>query len=217
MSRCWSNRSAIVVARGTADATPVSARIPLQFQIQPSETLERAELPIDRLRGPDFLYVVGLLALYQQRPGDFIAARTETGELVAIGLMSYADRFTLLDRAAPSLYHPIAADECWTEAHYVLPEFRNQHILGAVLAAERAHLAQHGYARALAMIDTDNIPSLRAFGREGYEPTGALRRDIRRWNRLSTRFERVDATTDSKWRSIVAPPDTPRLRRTGLA
>jgi GNAT superfamily N-acetyltransferase len=203
LTRCWSNRTAIVVARSTEHNRLATAQIPLAFEIAPSEQLDDTELRLDRLRGADLLYVNGLLHLYRQSPGDLIAARTPDGKLVAVGLMSYSDRFTLLERAAPALHHSIAPDECWTEAHFVLPEFRKQNILGAMLAAEREHLAKRGVRRALATIDMQNGPSLRAFGREGYKPTGTVRRDTRRLNRFSASFGQMDESIAAKWREMT--------------
>lgn len=203
--RIWSNRVAIIVARSTEASVTASTSLPLSFSIVASGDVDPNEILTETLRGADLLYVDSMLRLFKQEPGDAIVVRTSDDRLVAVGLMSYADRHEALERAAPSLYHRLAPDECWTEAHYVVPQYRKMKILGATLAAERTYLYEQGYRRVLAVIDVANTPSLRAFSREGYQPTGVIRRDTYRLNRLTTRFSPSDDETDNRWRGATSP------------
>lgn len=197
--RLWSTRVALMVSSETDPRPSKPPRIPLSFSVMPSEQVDGSELGTAARQGADVLYIEGLIRMYRDGPGDAIVARASDGVLVAVGLMSYADRHETLDAAAPGLHHRLSPDECWTEAHYVPPAYRNKGVIAAVLAEERDYLRRHGVRKVYAVIDSTNLPSLRAFAREGYEPTGVIRLDRYRLNRYTSRFTVLDDRTRAVW------------------
>ena len=68
-----------------------------------------------------------------------------------------------------------------------------------LLAEEREYLRRHGVRKAYAVIDTANVPSLRAFARAGYAPTGVIRVDRYRLNHVTSRFTDLDDSTRDRW------------------
>lgn len=201
--RCWSTRVAIIVSRDTEPTASRPSKLPLTFSVIPSTELDEREFPPSTRSGADLLYIDGLLRVYGHAPGDAIVGRTSDGKLVVVGLMSDAARYGALEEAAPGLYLKPQADECWTEAHYVMPEYRNQGVMAATLAAERAHLRERGILKVKAVIDSENAPSLRAFARERYDPTGTVRRDQYRLNRFTAEFTDMDDQTRERWRAAT--------------
>jgi hypothetical protein len=201
--RLWSTRVAVLVSRDTSTPARALARIPLSFSVVPSEQVDPSEFKTGARQGTDMLYIEGLVRMYRRGPGDAMVARASDGALVGVGLMSYADRHEVLDAAAPGLYHRLSSDECWTEAHYVLPEYRSLRALAGILAAERAYLQRRGVRKVFAVIDTTNVPSLRAFARSGHEPTGVIRLDRYRLNRYTSRFVVIDDRTLTRWQRAV--------------
>jgi RimJ/RimL family protein N-acetyltransferase len=201
--RAWSTRVAVVVSSSTEPRPSTPARLPLTFAVVPSETIDAREFDLPVRRSADVLYIEGMLRMYRLAPGDAMVARTTDGKLAGVGLMSYADRHDRLEVAAAGLYYRLPPHECWTEAHYVLPEFRNQGVIAAVLAAERDHLRARGVRTAMAVIHSGNARSLHAFARAGYTPTGVVRLDRYRFGRFATRFTRMDERTREQWRQAA--------------
>jgi GNAT superfamily N-acetyltransferase len=197
--RCWSTRMAIAIACDTEPREGVSAGLPLTFSVIPCTDIDERELSASACRGADLLFVEGLIRMYRKGPGEAIVARTASGTLAAVGLMSCADRCKELNAAAAGLYVPLAPDECWTEATYVLPAYRNQQVMTAILAAERDYLRERGIRSVYAIVDCSNAASLRAFARAGYAPTGMVRRMTCRFNRWAIRFGAIDEASLQRW------------------
>jgi RimJ/RimL family protein N-acetyltransferase len=198
-TRLWSTHFAVIVAAETSMQTSDAAEIPLSYSFVPSEQLDASELDRASVRGSDALYVEGLARLYGQAAGDAIVARTPEGALVAVGLVSYPDRHARLDAMAPGLHQQLAPDACWTEAHYVLPEYRRKRVMAGVLEAERSFLNGRGIRTVYALIESRNEASLRVFARAGYRPTGIVSSYRYRLNRLATRSVAIDAPTSARW------------------
>ena len=205
--RLWSTRVAVMVAAEIAPTDDPTDRlppnIPLDFEIVPSAAVDGRELGVETARGAELLYLEGLLRMYGFSPGDAMVARTQGGDLVAVALLSPSDRSAALELAAPGYYPPITADECWTEAHYVIPAYRNRRVMTTVLAEERNYLRGCGIRRAIAVIESTNQASLRAFARAGYEPTGLVRLDRYRLNRYSGRFTALDDETRDRLQRLI--------------
>jgi RimJ/RimL family protein N-acetyltransferase len=216
--RCWSTRASIIVSSDTKPREMVTSKLPLSFSVAACPDLDVQEFALSSLRGADLLFAEGLLRFYRQCPGDIIVARTSTGALAAVGLLSYSDRHQMLDAAAPGLYPRLPSNECWTEAFYVMPEYRNRGVMAATLAAVRALLNKKGIHRMHAIIGSTNARSLRAFARAGYEPAGTMRLDRFRLNRFSTRFIILDDKIRERWRqaTLGAHPRTAVTGGTGF-
>jgi RimJ/RimL family protein N-acetyltransferase len=198
-TRVWSDHVAVIVAAETEMRTSEAAAIPLAYSFVPSEQLDARELDRKSVRGGDTLYVEGLARLYGQAPGDAIIARTPEGALVGVGLISYPDRHERLDAGAPGLHQQLPPHACWTEAHYVLPEYRGKRVMTGILEAERVYLHDQGIRTVYALIESRNEASLRVFARAGYRPTGVISCYRYRLNRLATRTVAIDERTQARW------------------
>lgn len=197
--RAWSTRIAIIVASGTEPRPPLRDDPPLDFSVLASGAVDEREVASEALRGADLLYAEALIRMYRHRPGVAMQARDVGGGLVGMGLMLTADPHERPDAVPPGSYPGSSPDECWTEAHFVVPTRRGLRVLGRLLDAERDYLRERGFRSAFASIDSANVASLRAFARAGYEPTGVVRVDRYRLNRYTGRLAALDGRTQGRW------------------
>lgn len=205
-ARLYSNLLAIEIAAETAGASPIDPGIEVVVRRESSANLLDIANTLRHARGEDFLFLRGLERMRQCDPGHAYVARLPDGEIVASLFAHDRAARDRLERMTPGIYAPIAADEVLTEGVYCWPRFRRLGVPSHLLTTTLKLLADSGVARALAVIETSNVASLRAFARAGYVPTGVVRYGAYRLNRWRTTFVEDLPAAQRLWRDIVGSP-----------
>jgi L-amino acid N-acyltransferase YncA len=202
--RAWSEQVSIGVACDPERRRSLAPRgLSLRTEvIDPSELGELGAL-LARTSGPEYAFLRAIERTRRARAGDLVVARTSGGRLAAVHFVHDERRRAALERVAPGMYPPMAADEVLTEGVWCRPELRGQGVVPAMLDASLGRLAERGVRRALAIIDLANTRSLRAFRRVGFEPSGVVRLDRRRLGQWRIDFEALDEKTRARWRAAT--------------
>lgn len=202
-SRIYSNRLALMIAADPRRARPVEAEMEVGVRREPSSGLHEIEATLRDARGEDLLFLRGLERMRQRDPGAAYVARLPDGELAASLFVHDVPARDRLEQAAPGIYPPIAHDDVLTEGMYCWPRFRGLGIPAHLLARTLQLLAADGIRHALAVVETSNPPSLRAFARAGYAPNGVIRRGTYRLNHWQSAFVEDAALAQRLWRECV--------------
>jgi RimJ/RimL family protein N-acetyltransferase len=208
-ARIYSNRLALMIGTDPRRAPAVDPMIDVVVRREPSSGLREIEDTLRQASGGDLLFLRGLERMRLRDPGDAYVARLPDGEIAASIFVHDVPARDRLERAAPGIYPPIADDEVLTEGMYCWPRFRGLGIPAHLISRTLQFLAPMGIARALAVVETSNPPSLRAFARAGYEPNGVIRRGTYRLNRWQSTFEEDAALAERMWNECVGPVTSP--------
>jgi L-amino acid N-acyltransferase YncA len=202
--RAWSEQVSIGLACNPARRRSVAPRgLPLRIEVvDPCELGELGAL-LARTSGPEYAFLRAIERTRRARAGDLVVARTPGGRLAAVHFVHDERRRAALERVAPGMYPPMAADEVLTEGVWCRPELRGLGVVPTMLYASLGRLAELGVRRALAIIDLANTRSLRAFRRVGFEPSGVVRLDRRRLGRWRIDFGALDEETRARWHTAT--------------
>ena len=201
-SRLWSTRRSITLVLALPPAEPAATLPDLVVSFADPASVPELTALLPDTAGADLLTLSAIERTRAARAGLLVLAR-HGDALVGLHFIHTAADQQPLERVAPGLYGPLAADEALTEGVYVVPAARGLGVAPAMLQATAQELALRGYRQAVAVVDLGNAPSLRAFAGAGYRPAGTLRIDRLRLGRRSSRFVVASVAARRRYAKVV--------------
>jgi GNAT superfamily N-acetyltransferase len=205
-SRMWSTTRAVVVCCEMAEVPPCppgAPRLELSF-VRPA-TVPAIPSLLPGARDGDALMLSAMERTRAAGAGELVLAY-EQGLLAGLHFVHTAEHQQQLERVAPHLYAPLAADEVLTEALFVLPGYRDRGVGSAMLRASLRELGARSYRRALAVIDVENVSSLRAFHAAGFRASTTMRLDTYVLGRRTSELIDRDPETHRRYLAATVGP-----------